>query len=412
MVKNKVVLKAMLVTNVNALRNINFFIIKRLNHLIEQITSKNNIKEADDKARLGKKSKKAIAWHDKHRDEHIVTLSHLLKAGTYKTSSYTKSRIFEPKKRILFKLPYYPDRITHHAILNILEPIWTKIFIKNTYACIKGRGIHQLEKDLQRDLLLYSPKYCLKLDIRKFYPSINQNILKVLIRKKIKDKVLLKILDEIISSTETGVPIGNYLSQFFANLYLAYFDHWAKEVLKCKFYYRYADDITILGNDKEELWTIFNKIKLYMSENLDLVIKDNYQIFPIDNRGIDFVGYKFYTNHVLLRKSIKRKVEKLENKYISHKIPKSLFLIHMQSYFGWLKFCNSKNLLHDLQSKTLIKFSNWDGHRSTVFFLKEHNTKVVDLDTHKKYIKVNFIYKHKPYYCNSTNQKWIHQIEL
>lgn len=170
-------------------------------------------------------------------------------------------------------------------------------------------------------------------------------------------------------------------------------------------------NITILGNDKEELWMIFKKIKLYMSENLDLSIKGNYQVFPIDSRGIDFVGYRFYKDHILLRKSIKIKITRLENRYINHKITKSLFLIHMQSYFGWLKFCDSKNFLHKLQNKTSIKFSNWDGIKSTVTFLN-NNTKIIDFDLHKKYIRINFIHNHKSYYCNSTNKKWIHQIEL
>ena len=156
---------------------------------------------------------------------------------------------------------------------------------------------------------------------------------------------------------------------------------------------------------------IFKKIKLYMSENLDLSIKGNYQVFPIDSRGIDFVGYRFYKDHILLRKSIKIKITRLENRYINHKITKSLFLIHMQSYFGWLKFCDSKNFLHKLQNKTSIKFSNWDGIKSTVTFLN-NNTKIIDFDLHKKYIRINFIHNHKSYYYNSTNKKWIHQIEL
>lgn len=122
-----------------------------------------------------------------------------------------------------------------------MEPIWVKIFTRDTYSCIKNRGIHALLQKLQSDLASdpEGTKYCLKLDIKKFYPSINHKILKQIIRKKIKDKNLLKLLDEIIDSAD-GVPIGNYLSQFFANLYLAYFDHWVKEELKVKYYYRYA----------------------------------------------------------------------------------------------------------------------------------------------------------------------------
>ena len=197
--------------------------------------------------------------------------------------------------------------------MNIMEPIWTKIFIRQTYSCIKNRGIHNLAKDLKEVLNKYPEQttYCLKMDIKKFYPSINHDILYQIIKKKIKDENLLSLLLEIIYSAE-GVPIGNYLSQFFANLYLAYFDHWVKEELRCKFYFRYADDIIILSNDKSYLKNIFVTIKIYLKEVLDLRLKSNYQIFPVSSRGIDFVGYKFYHTHILLRKSIKiRSVIKL-----------------------------------------------------------------------------------------------------
>lgn len=132
--------------------------------------------------------------------------------GTYRTSTYKTFTIYEPKERIIFKLPFYPDRIVHHAIMNILEPIWVSIFINNTYSCIKGRGIHKAVRDIQQDLKdIDGTKYCLKLDIKKFYPSIDHDVLKSIIRKKIKDEKLLNLLDGIIDSTD-GVPIGNYLS--------------------------------------------------------------------------------------------------------------------------------------------------------------------------------------------------------
>lgn len=136
--------------------------------------------------------------------------------------------------------------------MNVVKDIWTKSFIHNTYSCIEGRGIHLCASNLKRDLRKYPNEttYCLKLDIKKFYPSIPHNGLKECIRKKIKDKDFLIILDEIIDSTDSvrntsskltgkegvGVPIGNYLSQYFANLYLSELDHLCKEELKCKFY--------------------------------------------------------------------------------------------------------------------------------------------------------------------------------
>lgn len=225
---------------------------KRISNIYHKIYDKQNVDIADRKARKCKRRRYGVRKHDENREKENNQLCLLLRNGEYKTSEYTTYKIYEPKERIIFRLPYYPDRITHHAIMNIMESIWVKIFTRDTYSCIKNRGIHSLLQKLQSDLTSdpEGTKYCLKLDIKKFYPSINHKILKQIIRKKIKDKNLLKLLDEIIDSAD-GVPIGNYLSQFFANLYLAYFDHWVKEELKAKYYYRYADDIVLLSNSKE-----------------------------------------------------------------------------------------------------------------------------------------------------------------
>lgn len=226
--------------------------------------------------------------------------------------------------------------------MNILEPIWTAQFIPTTYSCIKGRGIHKCLKDIKRDLRRFpeATKYCLKLDITKFYPSINHKILKRIIRKKIKDKILLKVLDEIIDSVKSdiGVPIGNYLSQYFANLYLSDFDRWCKEELKCRFYYRYADDIVILSDSKEYLHNILIAIKFYLKYNLELKVKPNYQVFDVEDRGIDFIGYVIRHKYTLLRKTIKLHILRLNKRTKIN--PINSFC----SYYGWLKYCNSIKL--------------------------------------------------------------------
>ena len=199
--------------------------MKRIGNLFPQLLDIKLINFADTCARKGKHNF-GIYKHDKHKEEDNLKLLKSFKEGTFTTSKYETFKIYEPKERIIFRLPYYPDRIAQWSLMLILEPIWEKIFIANTYSCIKGRGIHKLVKDLKKVLekdQKYT-KYCLKMDIKKFYPSINHNILKNIIRKKIKDRQILNILDNVIDSTE-GVPIGNYLSQFFANLYLSYFDH-------------------------------------------------------------------------------------------------------------------------------------------------------------------------------------------
>ncbi len=318
--------------------------MKRINHLYDKICDMDNLNLAYRKARKGKSKQLGIQCFEKKLDENIKQIYSEMIAGTYKTSEYSVFTIYDPKERKIYSLPFR-DRVVHHAIMNILEPVWTSVFISHTYSCIKGKGIHGVVKHLKRDLKdIENTKYCLKFDIRKFYPSIDHEVLKSIIRKKIKDNKLLNLLDEIIDSAP-GVPIGNYLSQFFANLYLSYFDHWIKEDKQVKYYYRYADDIVILSSNKPYLHVLFNDIKNYLTDHLKLQIKQNYQVFPVEKRGIDFVGYVFYHTHILMRKNIKknfcRKVAKLNKKSITAKEYKQI----ISPWLGWGKHCNSKNLL-------------------------------------------------------------------
>lgn len=359
--------------------------MKRIGNLYDSIISLENLRLADEKSRKGKLHSYGVQLHDKNRDANILALHERLKNQTYKTSKYHVFTIFEPKERQIFQLPYYPDRIVHHAIMNILEPIWVSIFNNNTYSCIKNRGIHKAANDVRFALKndVQGTKYCLKIDIRKFYPSIDHELLKKVVRRKIKDVRLLALLDEIIDSNENtdmpitnyvtdlktgelvatalnGVPIGNYLSQYFANLFLAYFDHWIKEKKRVKYYWRYADDIVILASDKETLHELLHEIRAYMRDNLKLKVKRNYQVFPVDSRGIDFLGYVFYHTHTLLRKSIKqalcRRVAKLNKR--KETPTKEQYKQKICSWWGWCKYCNSVNLINNIQ-KTIpyeIKF--------------------------------------------------------
>jgi RNA-directed DNA polymerase len=174
----------------------------------------------------------------------------------------------------------------------------------------------------------------LKLDIRKFYESIDHNILKSLLRRKFKDGDLLWLLDDIIDSSP-GVPIGNYLSQYFGNLYLTGFDHWIKEVKRVKYYFRYCDDVVILGN-KPELRFLLEEIRDYL-HGLKLEVKSNVRIFPVVD-GIDFVGYVHYPTHTLLRKSIKTRFIKMAKR---NKNQESI-----AAYKGWLSHCDARNLMN------------------------------------------------------------------
>ena len=209
-------------------------------------------------------------------DKYLYEIQKMLINHTFKTSEYT---IFKKKdtgkERTIFKLPYYPDRIVQWAIIQVIEPYLLKYFTLDTYSAIPGRGIHYGVKKIKKQMRYHKDdcRYCLKLDVRKFYPSIDRDVLKQQYRRMFKDPELLWLIDEIIDSPPedtTGVPIGNYLSQYSGNLYLATFDHWIKEVKRVKFYHRYMDDIVVFGRSKEELRSLFADIKIYLSDNLKL----------------------------------------------------------------------------------------------------------------------------------------------
>ncbi len=302
-----------------------------------------NLELADKKARRGKKKQHVIRTFDRNKEGNLLVLEDKLRTKTYRTSAYTTFNIFEPKERVISRLPYYPDRIVHHAIMNVLEPIFVSFFTADTYSCIKGRGIHgaanAVKSSLHNDV--GGTTYCLQLDIRKFYPSIDRSILKALLRRKFKDANLLWLLDEIIDSAE-GLPIGNYLSQYLANFYLTGFDHWLKETKRVKYYFRYADDMVFLSDSKEFLHSLRKDIQAYLQLKLGLALKANYRVFPVSS-GVDFVGYKFYHTHTLLRKGIKKNFAKM---MVRNRNEKSI-----ASYYGWTKHCNGINLTKTLHEK-------------------------------------------------------------
>ncbi len=280
--------------------------MKRQGYLYEQIYNIENLKLAHKKAKLGKSKQHGVRVFNLNEEDNIINLHHVLLNKEYKTSKYEVFTLFEGKERQIFKLPYR-DRVVQWAIVLIIGGILTRSFIKDTYSCIKKRGIHKAIKVLTKSLKdKENTKYCLKIDVKKYFPSINGAILKKLIRKKFKDKDLLNLLDEIIDSHDKGLPIGNMTSQIFGNFYLSYFDHYIKKELKVKYYQRYCDDAIILSNSKEELRIILNKIRIYLKVNLELELS-KYQIFPVWSRGINFLGYINYHTHIGLRPSIKKK---------------------------------------------------------------------------------------------------------
>lgn len=318
--------------------------MKRIGYLYDKIISIENLYNAEKKTRRGKKLRKDVKQFNNNLHDNIFQLHWQLKNTCYHTGKYYHFTIYEPKARSISKLPYR-DRIVHHAIINVLEPIFVKSFISHTYSCIKKRGIHKGLKDLRKALKdIEGTKYCLKVDIKKFYPSVDNDLLKILLRRKFKDERLLNLLDNIIDSIQ-GLPLGSYTSQFFANFYLNSFNKWLLEKKKVKYLFIYCDDIVILNSNKEFLHSLRREIQEFLRQELKLELS-NYQVFPIEKRGIDFLGYIFYHTHIIIRPSIKdRWIMMLKTNWNKKSIA---------SYNGWFLAANCINL----QNKYLRNVQN------------------------------------------------------
>lgn len=311
-----------------------------------------NLRLAHKNARKDKSHYKAVQKVDSNPDYYLSQIRDMLVNKTYEVSPYKLRKIMDKgKERELSKLPYFPDRIIQWAILLQIEPIFKKVFTNFTCASLKNRGIHkasQLTDKAMKDRR--GTMYCLKIDVNKFYPNIDHEILKNMLRKKFKDKDLLELLDKIIDSMpgEKGLPIGSYLSQYLANFYLAYFDHWLKEIKRVKYIVRYMDDVTVYNESKEFLHALLRDMEEYLRNNLKLTVKDNWQVFPTDIRGVDFVGYRHFYGYKLLRKSTcKNFKRKMLN--IKKKIQKGFNITYGEwcsanSYKGWLAWCDGFRL--------------------------------------------------------------------
>lgn len=326
--------------------------MKRHNNLFKEICTLENLKEAHANARRDKKFYREVKMVNSNEEYYLNIIREMLIKKTYNVSEYKTSTIDDKgKKRTLMKLPYFPDRIIQWAIMLKIEDILMKTFCSHTCASMKNRGINRasyLTEKYMKDKV--NCEYCLKIDVSKFYTNIDHRILKEMIRKKFKDKDLLELLDKVIDSTEgeKGIPIGSYLSQFLANFYLAYFDHWLKENKDLKYVVRYMDDVVIFHKSKKFLNYLREEITWYLNKNLKLKLKDNWQVFPTNIRGVDFVGYRHFFGYKLLRKTtckrFKRKARDINKKYKKNNIISFTEYCSINSYKGWMMHCNSYRL--------------------------------------------------------------------
>ena len=313
--------------------------MKRIGYLFEKLIDKDNLRLAIKNASKGKSKYNIVKRIEKNPEAYVEKLYDLLVTDTYIPANYVSKFIFDKgKMREIKKTRFFPDRVLHHAVIQILNPILNKHFITHTYQSIKGRGVHKAIKYVKKIVEKPEIKYALLVDITKFYPSINNALLMKDLEREIKDKKMLNIIGKIVYSTE-GLPIGNYTSQPFGNFALSNFDHYAKEVLGLKYYVRYANDILVLAEDKETL----HKARIAFTERLTyygLKVKPNYQVFNITNRPPDYLGYILTPSGIKLRKRIKQKFISLMKKNSWNKTRINALV----SYLGWLQHADTKRL--------------------------------------------------------------------
>lgn len=325
--------------------------MKRADNIWEKVITRENLQMAADEAEHRRRKMGSVIRFEMDRDRNLSELQDMMASGTFRTSEY---RFFDkqegPKLRHLAALPFYPDRIAQWAVMLQTQDHFRRTFIDQTYAAIPGRGHHAAHDKLREYLRDPRAKYCLKIDCHHYFESIDHDILMDKVRRLFKDRELLAFWEDIIYSypKPKGIPLGNLTSQWLANLYLSDFDHYFKERMHCVFYLRYMDDIVVLGWSKPFLRRVRQRMERMLGE-IGLEMNGNWQIFPVDDRGVDFAGYRTFRDYSLLRKRVKRnmavKMSKLAERLDDPEyVPTAGDIGLWASYKGILGHCDSYRL--------------------------------------------------------------------
>ncbi|ELX4136214.1 group II intron reverse transcriptase domain-containing protein [Vibrio vulnificus] len=333
--------------------------------MFDQIIQFENLMAAAHDAQKGKCFKAPVMRYMSNIEENLINTQNHLIWGSYTPSKHRRFHVYEPKLRVISAPPFH-DRVVHHAIHRVIEPVIDKRFIFDSYACRAGKGTHAAANRVQQFIRVTKQNhgcvYALKADIAKFFNSINHATLKYIIGRHIECGRTLSLLEKIVdhSDTETagvGIPIGNLTSQLFANAYLNELDQFVKHGLRERFYARYMDDFVVIHHDKAHLQRVRNQIEHWLFVNLQLKTNNKTQVFPVGlsgGRSLDFVGYRIYATHKLMRKCtekrFKHKIKRLRKMYASHCIELSDIKPIVASYIGCAAHASSYNLINNVLS--------------------------------------------------------------
>ena len=334
--------------------------MKRYGNLFEKITTFENLLLASKNAIRGKKDKKAVASFYFHLENELLALQSELLSGTYHPQPYTQFEVKEPKVRKICSSDFR-DRVVHHSICNLIEPIIEKKSIYDSYACRRDKGAHLAVKRCQQFTRQF--KFYLKCDIRKFFESIDHDILKKLLRKTFKDQNLLSLLDIIIdhrvdgNPPGKGLPIGNLTSQHFANFYLNHLDHFIKDRLRIPGYVRYMDDFISFANDKAVLVGLLREIENFTNDVLHLKLKDKVTVIAPVTEGVPFLGFRVFPQVIRIKREnlvrMRRRVRQKEWLYLQGKISERSLVLSVNSIVGHVAHVNSLQVRKGIFEKSL-----------------------------------------------------------
>lgn len=341
---------------------------KICHNIFSEIISLENLFLAWNEFKRGKTKRFDVQQFEFNLEDNLFQLYQELKNKTYKHSEYTSFCVQDPKLRHIHKAKVR-DRIVHHLISKYLNNIYDKTFICDSYSCRKNKGTHKAIERLNRFSFLMSRNntrnfYALKCDIRKFFDSMDHDILIEILIKRIKDKDFLWLISEIIDSfkkfNNKGIPLGNLTSQYFANIYLNELDKFVKHKLKIRYYIRYMDDFVILDNNRDYLGKITDSIEKFLSDNLKLSLHPDKILIRKYQQGVDFLGYITLPHCRILRTKTKRRIfKRIEDKINDFKngeISRESLNQTIQSYLGVLSHCDSHKLKQLLKNKTGFQF--------------------------------------------------------
>lgn len=334
--------------------------MKRYGNLFEKIVTFENLLLASKNAIRGKKDKRAVASFYFHLENELLSLQSELISGEYRPKPYTQFEVKEPKVRKICSSDFR-DRVVHHAICNFIEPIFEAKSIYDSYACRQEKGAHIAVSRCQQFTRKF--KYFLKCDIRKFFESIDHEILKSLLRKTFKDEKLLSLLGVIIdhrvegNEIGRGLPIGNLTSQHFANFYLGYLDHFLKDRLRVPGYVRYMDDFISFSNDKAVLNELLVEIRRFTDLNLKLQLKDKVTLIAPVPEGIPFLGFRIFPGIIRIKREnlvrVRRKIHQKEQLYLQGKISEKSLIQSVNSIVGHVAHVNSLSVRRRIFEKSL-----------------------------------------------------------